>query len=1054
MPRAPKFHNAERVDLPDFTHATETHPVGLRDNLIDLVLGNGVYQGFRAEVPANQINANKGMVTIFNGVVGTWGGRMINAETGDVSQSFPLRGSSTEFWIEVEFMWIEDSFDGRTVYDSTKANVSPLPNGQEVDIARMSTRLTPGWRIKHPIRQNPAGSRSTPGYAPQGFSSDDPNVMPLMVLRTNSQGQIVFGNPNSDSTGNDLTTISLAGGSRQVIPVIGYGEHETRQVGGKTVRIGRKATDQRPRVFERLEAPMRYGDTGEIIGDTESDHWARDLKSVYDHLATQMARVVLGLETQTPTENGVSVAGAEYYEGVLIDVDPDWRWVKVTSMSVETLVNPDIMPDDWANWTFQIRSGPWNGFYAQVHRQEKKDGSGHYKLWLHQQSYRPDWWPLPNAAADTPAIRLVNGRRRNWAALPMPNSGNRGLNALDDEVVGARNDIFTQLALPSLRDALSSQKSYDMTFSPVRAQIGGGGVTAPVFADVVVDNTDVATMQSAATAWQNMVLNWNSPQQGGRMLFRKGLYDFALLGGVPTHTVFTTAGQGSSGWLFQGEGMDTTTLKMTTAATSQDHILFDLTNCSEMTFRDMTIHGKGRVFNASGCSNIRFENCKFVAEYDDVTSARPALDLGAMTGFEFHGCVFELSGQGVKGTTASEMVVKDCRFSEVSGNTVTEVSGYWWNTGVVSDSRFEDCLFTGPASLVGMRFQSNITTSVLRNVQVRCEVDAASVEGLIAFEAGFLKSRMEGCLLGEAGGSASPRGISGGGSMADSTISDTLIEAVSGVGILLGSLLDSDLSGVRIKCSGTRPAGSVGLSAGQMDRSTISAMTVLSFETGILCVGTSEYNNISSSIIREVEFGIDFHVLGSHSTGCQFNKFTDNTIHGFGIASGVGIRIESSFSNTCAGNNIYNFQYGITSNGDSSFGSQGIVLTGNRCVTTESGYLVEYTIDSVVTGNSAAVATTSGFSFSNSVNIVCSGNHVEGVATNYPYWLGGISNPNWAENVRGGMLSAKAGGTWIMDATVNNNSVLAGDLGNGNMVIFYNTWDGVFPAAKIDDLIL
>jgi len=453
-----------------------------------------------------------------------WHGTLLENESGTNAERVVLTRTSTEYWIEVEFLWVDADPDNRAFWDPLVDNTAPQTDGQEVDIARVMTRRIPTWRVKTPINNNPVGLRSDGGYSPARFSESSQNTMPVNVLRTDASGNIIKGDPNTTETGNDISVYSTNVGTDQwFIKVQGYGETGTpaKDSNNNDWVYGRKNSDQRPRMFEPLLAPPLYGRQDETAGSSlYNDGWIRDIKSMYDHLTTQIAQTKMGADVDSLGTNHkceLNEMSEDLSYVVLSLVEDNGSPVAAVQSQVDQFMGASFYIADFAN--------NWNGFYARISGNEKINGSGETKLYIDPTSSIPDWKDRPDFSLGTATCYIVQYRQSTWLDPPCPSSGFRGLNALDTEVVAARTDWWSAQTFEKIASRLNAGKMAVLTVAPpatVDADTGEPDSATHPRADVF---EDAATIKSKV----NTVI---ASGKAGVVHFREGTYNFDLLGEV------------------------------------------------------------------------------------------------------------------------------------------------------------------------------------------------------------------------------------------------------------------------------------------------------------------------------------------------------------------------------------------------------------------------------------------------------------------------------------------------------------------------------------------
>lgn len=838
----PLFHPSERVDLEDFDYGIRQFPRNIQSDLIRSLIGAGVFDGFRVEV-LSQSGSTVGHLNISNGFGGDWAGRFINAQSGTNSQRVVLGAPNTEYWIEIELTGISSDPDSRAFWDSSVDNTDPIPDGQEINIAGVFTRNTPFWQIKQPIRNNTVGTRGSVGYNPARFSPNSSLSIPLAVIRTDSNGKILAGDPSTDASGNDIITVTVEGGATiDVIKQMGYGEGT---VAGKVQ--GRKSSDQRPRLYERLEPPFLGGAANEVLGDSTSDHWARDEKSAYDHLATQIAQMKHG-------SNDSSIG--DFYGGTLDAFDPAYEYVDISNLILGVTGGQVVDPDDLIGTTFQIFDGHWAGYYAQVMGNGATVGDV-TRCYLKKQSSIPEWKRLPQAGA---YVRIVKHRMVNWASSPTPASSGRGYDDLDSEVVSSRVDYHSYQTFDNLKARINANKYATVTFSPVDTKDGNTGEpTLPTTprSDYYTSLTDIRNAFSQVAG-----------SRGGVIKFRRGIYDFA--GIAPATTVFTMAN--STGFTIEGDGVDSTTLQFDTGS-GTTHLLFALSSCTDITFKDLTIKGRGKIFSASGCSRLKFKNCNFEGVFEDLSTA--TLDFGSGTEFEFDNCQMTVAGAGVQFTGFSRAKMAHCLVTGIdtgaglsAGTDLTTLINFGsLNRAHIHNNRFKGyaaggCLVS--SAMNRTQFHDNIleTYTLAAGASGRFYISGSTydsqihnnffgTDGLtpgletpVSFRsATFNSSRFENNRIEQSVGGVSL--VNSTGSYICNNKMDLLSE---GSGVIVGPLTDSYIMNNNIKIAASTPgAGGIGIEFSTGARSYISKNTIEAV-SGVLWKGISFTSTLCENV--------------------------------------------------------------------------------------------------------------------------------------------------------------------------------------------------------------
>lgn len=1006
MPKPTQVHPAERVDKVDFDNSSYLYSLALRDNLIRQVIGSGILEGFRVEV-LTQSGSTLGHIRVYNGVASTWGGEILNSETGELSQTIPLLAVSTEYWIEVKIKLVDSDFDSRSFFDALVSNTSPIPPGQEVAIANTATRFAPTWEVVQPIRQNAIGDRTNGAYSPTRFSDSDELVIPLACIRTNASGQILSGDPNTDSDGNDIVSISVDGGSSiNVIRMIGYGETSSTSstsVASGDVYWGRKSSDQRPRLFERLAFPALAGASGDLIGDADSDHGVRDLKSMYDAITTQIARILYGVGTVTS------------FAGQLKTMDPDFNYVDITNLVLENTtggsptLNPTVPVDHFMNWTIQFEQGSWTGVYAQVKGSERRNGSNEYRLYLHRHSLPPTAFPKPDLTGTLPNVRLVHHRSQNWIGKPTPSSNNRGLNALDAEIVGARYCSRSTVTHEDLDNRLDAQKANEITIAPIDSFSWRK-------ADVEIDAADHTTIVDAQTKI-NAILAGTTSGKGGSIYFRKGTYTLDTLTTGAGSTVFVSA-TGAESVIFKGDGQNRTILNFTGSAV--DHTLFELSSCSDITFEDMTINGRGTAFRLSGCNNVRLKNCTITGSYVDLV--RATVDFGNTTGLVLEDCTFKVNGLGAQFGQATKLNIRSCHF-EAENGTATNREYVLYATGAWTDCVIKDCTIDGSHNISVFYHSSSLSRTRFRSVYVNgdgisstavsrlrlTDVDRCRFNDIIVgsdlvvsqspwnwrVESSFTNSHIYDCDL-----NGTLNGLYLGGAT-QSFVHDNLIVGTSNALVDAGIGLKFENGSRRVKTRGNQYRTFA--YAVQMFGS---FKPTLDFELGTdIACGIALADSLANLSIDGTISNCSMHCTGA--TGGNY---------GIIVIGGSNFCITGCSANSAdIGIGFYSTS-GVTPANYSS-------ISGNRVQNCTTAYNLDYLENSTVTGNLAYNPTTTGFDLNNADLVVFNGNEVVKTSGSCTPW-----NLTSATNVRAGHVeydNVSYTSPWNADGDDGTNNAIA-----------------------------
>lgn len=715
MAKSPLLHQAERVDLIDLQYGLSGFSQVMQAKILRSFYGAGILDGFRIRVP-DQTGNEKGHVVIYNGVAADWGGNVVNSETGTNSERIVLSAANMEYWIELELDYADTDPDSRAFWDPLVDNTDPLPDGQEVQIPRTMTRQVPFWRVRRPIRSNPVGVRSSAGYTPAHFSPNSDNVIPLAVIRTNNQRQVEIGDADSSAYGNDILPVLTQEdpiNARNFVKVAGYGESH----GTATAPYGRKFTDQRPRLFDPLLPSFQYGGLNEVLGDSLHDGWARDLASVFDHLASQVKQIKTGAGTGDHGETSTCT-----YEGFA----DDFSYVDVSSISQSIAGSLTADPDQFIGCTFQVVSGHWGGFYAQVMGNDRTGAhsAGETRLYLGRKSPVPEWMELPRG---TVSCQIVQHREVNWLTKPCPSTGNRGLNALDTEVYSARTDWHSNTEFDNLRARLNAGKLATLTVAPVDTEDPDTGEPSTIThprADVFQSVADIQTKVSSAFT-----------DRGGIIHFRRGTYDFSSIAG---DTVFSVSNADS--FIIEGDGSETTVLECISAGNVKT--IFSLSGCKDIIFRNLTIKTSGTPIKLSGCNNIHFDNCLIESEFVDLTT--PSLELDSFTLSSFRETIFYLTGTGIDANSVNSSLFRRCRFFQRTESPTNTDS--MMDLGSVAFSQFHDCYWSGYVATSPI-LCSSFSDSSFSDCEAAVTIDGSSADGILSVSGTIRRSMLHHLIL-------------------------------------------------------------------------------------------------------------------------------------------------------------------------------------------------------------------------------------------------------------------------------------------------------------------
>lgn len=714
MSHKPIYYPSQRVDLPHFRYGVSEFPLSLQKEHSRSFYGAGVVDGFRIEVP-DQSGSLKGHLIIHNGRGKDWEGNYISDQTGSITQEVYLPAPSTEYWIEIETIWLDSQPDAVAFFDSTIENTPPIPNGQEVVVPHVYTRETLSWRVRQPINNNPVGKRSDPGYVPAHFSPPSESVIPLAVIRTNPAGQILSGDPDTDDYGNDIVSVLVPSGTKQFIKIAGYNEPKKYDGGNVPIIYGRKFSDQRPLTYNPL-LPMFS--SASLATGTYGAYWAKDVASMFDHLQQQIGQIKKGANL-TDYDLG------HFHLATLYQADADWNYIDVKNVFANSGGFPvmTLDPDQLIGTTFQIMLGDWLGFYAEVRGNDRTDpGTGYTRIYLGRKTSLPESKELP---LENTYCRLVQHRNVNPFEPPTPSTGNRGLDALDDEVFSSRSDWWSGRSFGNLRSRLNANKYSTVTVAP------------PAPKDVTTDEP-ISSLHPRADYFETVsdIRNavQNATAKGGTIQFRAGTYTFDSI--APASTVFSITSR--NGIIFEGDSKHTTILQFnynTGDPASVAGNVFNMQTCYGIEFRNMTIRSKGTPISMTGCALVRFVNCYFESESDG-TLTTPAMYFGSANSFEFINCEFKVRGAGLSFIQFLDSRMENCRIiavdSDVSklnnlvtfGLTSRSFLTNIWFEGITTQNAItlsdcEDSVFTGWRGRVNtLATYSKIETGNLLNCGV------------------------------------------------------------------------------------------------------------------------------------------------------------------------------------------------------------------------------------------------------------------------------------------------------------------------------------------------
>jgi hypothetical protein len=204
MPRTPLTHANERIDKVDLD-AIISFPRDL-DNLLSKYRfqdkQSRIMQGFRVELPTQ--SQFPGRIVVHGGFSNARNGQHLHDEDNlNDSKTVTLEGSSTTFYVEIEFIETDSDVDARAFWDPTvdqglDVSGDALPDGQEFS-STVATRKTPGWRVVTPI--------STTGFERDQPGTINSNKIPLVQLATDANNEITLAANTNLSTEKAVSTV-------------------------------------------------------------------------------------------------------------------------------------------------------------------------------------------------------------------------------------------------------------------------------------------------------------------------------------------------------------------------------------------------------------------------------------------------------------------------------------------------------------------------------------------------------------------------------------------------------------------------------------------------------------------------------------------------------------------------------------------------------------------------------------------------------------------------------------------------------------------------------
>ncbi len=188
MPNSVQVQASERVDAADLRAAIE-HPQELTKLLAEQVVLDRqarVLRGFRVQLTDQ--NTTPGRIVVHCGTAFDRSGRMLINETqGNATRTITLEGTSSTFFVELEFVESDAVVDSRAFWDptvdqGTDPSGDEKPDGQEFS-NNVATRKTSDWKIVQPISTSAFERDLNPGS----------NRVPLIKLSTDGSNKIVAG---------------------------------------------------------------------------------------------------------------------------------------------------------------------------------------------------------------------------------------------------------------------------------------------------------------------------------------------------------------------------------------------------------------------------------------------------------------------------------------------------------------------------------------------------------------------------------------------------------------------------------------------------------------------------------------------------------------------------------------------------------------------------------------------------------------------------------------------------------------------------------------------
>lgn len=622
MPEKLNTFPNERVDRNDFNHLTNyatelSQQINKAKNGTNLNLLGASYCYYGLRVFHNPAISTTS-ITVHSGLGADSIGRFINDETGTDSQTIHFRTFDAVYFLEVEIRFVEDGSDSRAFWDQTVSGSGGI-NGSEVAVSDTKTRLTPVWRIKQPIREGITNNFSPILETPPSGDPTGIIVLPLAVIKVDAGGNIVNATVDAD---NFLVE---------------------RITSGVAFPASTGTTDRRSLLYQGRDFPWLY-----INQTNRSDFSIQSDKDAFDAVTTILQEIKYGSAKTYVSGTIVNeiidpIAAARAYNKLRLSTDPGTE-------------------DAYVNRTLVITSGRAKGWCARILYCSNLNIAGGFEYVFDR--------PLPKDVASAngllrfpeippvgDTVAIIENRTKPWFSLNDTDS-NRGLDAIDDEIVDARIDYFFYGATPpsinhtTLQESVSASKAEILT-------VGDGVISNGDYVGCFVLG-DPGYVQNGLRA---LIAALGVAGVGGHIKIKEGTYDFT--GGIAGTLCMSLAGL--SNLVIEGCG-DETVLEFDTAAGQ----MFYLANCSNIVIKNLKISSSSATFASgislgSNCHNIIIDNVTF-SDNNDVQS------IGVVPG----------------GVACSNIKIRNCRtdnqkFVAVDGNlaalTSISIRECYQNTG-------------------------------------------------------------------------------------------------------------------------------------------------------------------------------------------------------------------------------------------------------------------------------------------------------------------------------------------------------------------------------------